>query len=51
MANSTGSIMPAASRAGMTRLSSGTPTMPRLPSSPALDRPTMSTAITATVTK
>src|SRR5690606_11596633 len=45
---SSGSIMPAASRAGMTSVSSGTPITPRLATSPDLDRPTRNTASAAT---
>src|SRR5690606_33885220 len=47
MQSSTGSIMPAASRGAMMRVSNGTPTTPNPPRRPALDRPTMSTADTA----
>src|SRR5690606_1460383 len=45
---SSGSIMPAASRAGMTSVSSGTPITPSPATSPDLDRPTRNTASAAT---
>src|SRR3569623_465799 len=48
MMKSKGSSMPAASRAGITSASIGTPIMPRLPSSPDLLRATMATVATAT---